>query len=90
MNDTIVNIKTNKQLKRDASQLAEKMGLSLSGVVNAFLRHYVQTQELHITVAPRMTTYLEKIITEAGKEKTYGPFATGKEAVDFLKLKAWK
>lgn len=59
---TIIHIKTDAQLKREAAETAKKMGFSLSAVVNGFLRNYVQTQELHITSAPQMTLYLESIL----------------------------
>lgn len=65
---TILNVKIDKSTKDQAAKLAGQMGLSLSAVVNSFLRNYIQTQELHVTAAPRMTPYLEKIIDRARRE----------------------
>ena len=81
---TVLNIKIDKATKQEAAKLAEKMGLSLSAVISSILRNYIQTQELHITAAPRLTPYLERIMAQAqtdfvaGKNVS-GPFRTARE-----------
>lgn len=74
---TVLNIKIDKSTKEDAARLAGKMGLSLSGVVSSFLRNYIQTQELHVTAAPRMTPYLEKVVEMAKKDWAVGKNISG-------------
>lgn len=81
---TVLNIKIDPLTKKDAAKLANNMGLSLSAVVNSFLRNYIQTQELHITAAPRMTPYLEKIVAMAREDWALGknissPFTTSEQ-----------
>ena len=86
---TIIHIKTDKELKKEAGETAKRMGFSLGSVINSFLRHYVQTQELHITSAPRMTPYLESILKETEADivsgKNLSPvFSVAKKAIKYL------
>lgn len=86
---TVINFKIDKATKEEATELAERMGISLSAVMHSFLRHFIQTQELHITAAPRMTPYLEKIIGQAEADwkagKNISPaFDNAKDAMKWL------
>jgi addiction module RelB/DinJ family antitoxin len=89
---TILNVKIDPLTKKAAAKVADRMGLSLSAVVVSFLRNYIQTQELHITAAPRMTPYLEKVVETARKDwiagkNISGPFETDEQLEKhFLKL----
>ena len=66
---TMMNIKIDKGLKTKAAALADAMGFNLSSVVSAMLRNFVTTQEFSVSMAPRMTPYLESAIKEVMKEK---------------------
>lgn len=66
---TMMNIKIDKNLKTKAAKLADDMGFNLSSVIAAMLRNFVTTQELSVSMAPRMTPYLEGAIREVMKEK---------------------
>jgi len=66
---TMMNVKIDKTLKEKAAALADAMGFNLSSVVSAMLRNFVTTKELNISMAPRMTPYLEGVIREVMKEK---------------------
>lgn len=85
---TQVNLKLDPKIKSAATKRAREFGLSLSAVVNATLRQFANTGELHITSYHRMTPYLEKIIGEALKEysagKTAGPFDSAQEMIKSL------
>lgn len=69
---TVINIKTDKKLKEQASKLAKEMGFTLSSVINATLYNFVKNRELHITETPRMTPYLESIVAEARRDYKAG------------------
>lgn len=69
---TVINIKTDKKLKEEASKLAKEMGFTLSSVINATLFNFVKSRELYITDAPRMTPYLEGIVAEAKRDYKAG------------------
>jgi addiction module RelB/DinJ family antitoxin len=85
---TQVNLKIDSQVKERAQKRAEELGLSLSAVVNATLSQFARTGELQLSVAPRMTPYLEKLVAEARKEylagETSGPFSTADELMKHL------
>ena len=86
---TILNIKTDKVLKKHAQETAEELGIPLSTAINAFLKQFVREKEITLSANEYTPTpYLQKIIVEARKEysegKSSGPF-TGKELIAHLK-----
>lgn len=66
---TMMNVKIDKSLKEKAAALADAMGFNLSSVVSAMLRNFVTTREFSVSMAPKMTPYLEGVIREVMKEK---------------------
>ena len=59
---TVINIKTDKEVKKNAQELAQKLGLSLSDVINAALRNFIRTREVYFSDIPRMTPEFEKLL----------------------------
>lgn len=57
---TVINIKTDKEVKQNAQKVAEELGLSLSTVINAYLKQFVRSKEVHFSAASHMTPELEK------------------------------
>jgi antitoxin component of RelBE/YafQ-DinJ toxin-antitoxin module len=53
--DTTMLIKTKKDLKSQAQELAQDLGLSLTDVVNASLRQFVVNQGITISKIPMET-----------------------------------
>ena len=47
---TIINIKTEKSLKRAAQETAEELGVPLSTAINAFLKQFVRDKEITFSV----------------------------------------
>lgn len=84
---TIINFKIEKEVKENAQELAKKLGVSLSDVLNASLRNFIKTRK--VPVSYTMTKELEDIIEEAEKDRAlnrnWSPrFETAKEAIDYL------
>jgi addiction module RelB/DinJ family antitoxin len=50
MNTALINIKTDPAIKKQAQELAQKLGLSLSSIINAYLRQLIRTKTLHLTL----------------------------------------
>lgn len=50
--DTTILIKTNKDIKLKAQELAQDLGLSLTDVINASLRQFVVNQGITISKIP--------------------------------------
>ena len=59
---TVINIKTDKEVKKNAQELAQKLGLSLSDVINAALRNFIRTRGVYFSDIPRMTPEFEKLL----------------------------
>jgi len=65
---TVINIKTEKEIKENAQKIAKDLGISLSDVVNASLRNFIKTREVHFSAVPRMTEELERFIGRFEKD----------------------
>jgi addiction module RelB/DinJ family antitoxin len=85
---TQVNLKIDSSVKRDAQKRAAELGLSLSSLVNVTLKQFARTGEIQLSVAPKMTPYLESLVTDARLEfeagKTQGPFKTAEAMIKSL------
>ena len=86
---TVINIKTDRDVKRGAQKVAEELGLSLSTVINAYLRQFVRNKEIHLSTAPHMSPELEKFLGKVEKDiaagKNFsGPFSSGEEMDSWL------
>ncbi|MEK7125293.1 MAG: hypothetical protein AAB880_00045 [Patescibacteria group bacterium] len=50
MNNAIINIRSKTNIKKKAKKKAERLGLSLSGVLNGLLQDFVATKDFHISL----------------------------------------
>jgi len=86
---TIINIKTDKEVKENAQKVAADLGLTLSAVVNASLKQFIRSKEVYFSAIPRMTPGLEELIGRVQKDYSSGKnispvFNNAKEALDYL------
>lgn len=58
----IINVKTETAVKRDAQRVAGELGLSLSAVINAYLRQFVRNREVAFSLTSRMSPELETLL----------------------------
>lgn len=87
-NTTVINIKTDIRVKKQAQKIASDLGLSLSGVINGYLKQFVRTKTVIFTLEESIPTeYLQDAIKSAELDrktnKTHS-FKTNKAAIDFL------
>lgn len=87
---TILNVKLDKRLKRDAQALAEEIGVPLSTVVIANLKEFVRSRSLTLAAMPRLKTEVEAEIGRALAEHAANPkaapqFTSPKAAADYLR-----
>jgi len=59
---TVINIKTDREVKEKAQKVASDLGFSLSAVVNAYLKQLVRNKEVYFGVIPTMSSELEKLL----------------------------
>lgn len=89
---TATYIKLDTQVKQQSQILAEKLGLSLSAMVNVQLKQAVRDQRVELSVEfppEQMTPALEKKLAKIDKDiKTgknlVGPFRTAEELDQFF------
>ena len=86
---TVIHIKTDPELKETARNLAEKLGLTLSDVLNAALRNFILTREVVFSDVPKMTPEFEKKLEKIENDIKHGrnlspAFKTMDEAIEYL------
>jgi addiction module RelB/DinJ family antitoxin len=89
MSKTVLNIKTDVSVKRQAQDLARELGVPLSTVVNAYLKEFIREKELRLSASPRLRPSVEKelkkLIDEADRGMHISPeFSSAEEAIAYL------
>lgn len=91
MNSTILNIKIDPVVKKKAKKIASNLGLTLSGVLNAYLRQFIRNKTVYFTLNEESPSpYLLKMLKESEEQIKRGEvysFDDPKEAFEFLKKK---
>lgn len=83
---TVIHIKADKEVKKNAQKAAKDLGLSLSDVINAALRNFIRTREVVFSDIPQMTPELEKIVEKAEEDiKHNRNISRYKSAKEFIK-----
>ena len=88
---TVLNIKTDKEVKEGAQLLAKHMGIPLSTVVNAYLKEFITSGEVRLTREPKLlpsvAARLEKHVAEAKQGKNLSPaFSSVDQLEKYLKI----
>ncbi len=83
----IINLKTDPKLKAQAAKTANKLGVSISAVLNNELRRFATEQSVvfDLPESPNPTT--EELLKSSKKQidqGDYHKFNTNKQAIDFL------
>lgn len=89
MNDTIINIKTNADIKERAQAVAQELGLSLSAIINAYLRQIIRTKTVSFSASDEEPTeYLLEMLRQSKndiKNKKISPaFSDSSDALKWL------
>lgn len=87
--NTVIHIKANREVKENAQKIAQKLGLSLTDVINASLRNFIQTRTVIFTDIPTIIPQFEKKLDRIEKDikegKNLSPgFINVKDATDYL------
>lgn len=90
MNAQVITIKVDPVTKKQAQNLAKELGLSLSGVLKGFLKHFIRTKTITFSAREEEipNEYFKRTLAKARKNWREGKgspiFHTGKEAVKWL------
>ena len=83
--NTTVSIRLDKAVKDSAQAVASSAGLTLSALINSYLRQVAASRRIEIYAPEPMTPHLEKLIAEVETEiatgQVSGPFD---DVEDFL------
>ncbi|MBP6881361.1 MAG: type II toxin-antitoxin system RelB/DinJ family antitoxin [Candidatus Pacebacteria bacterium] len=86
--NTVISVKVDKEIKKQAQEIAKSVGIPLSTLINAYLRQLVVTRKVELYAPEQMTPEMEKLIARAEKEiaagEISGPFKTSEEFVASL------
>ena len=89
MSNTSISIKTDSKTKDRAQETARELGLSLSEVINNFLKKFIKTKravfnELEETPNEKTRALLKQAEDDYKNGKASPAFKTGEEAVAWL------
>lgn len=88
MNTASILIKTDPKVKTKAQKTAERMGLSLTSVINHYLKHFITTETITFSTRDGIPNqYMIDSLKESEEDIKAGrviAFKTGREALDYL------
>lgn len=88
MNTAVIITKTDPEVKNKAQKIAKAIGVSLSSIINAYLKQLIRTRRVEFDLEEEPSEYLIKQIRKAEKNIREGKVSpalkTGKEAVEWL------
>ena len=89
MNNTVITIKIDRETKKAAQELAADAGLTLSSLINSYLKQVTATRHIDLHIPRKMAPKLEKMLGEAEQDivagRTIGPFNNAEEMIKALK-----
>lgn len=85
---TVINVKTDKDLKNKAQKLAKNLGLPLGTVINAYLREFVR--ERRIVFSEPSISKARKFEADGIKTHLASESSLAKDWLSLVEQKAWK
>lgn len=65
---TLINIKADQEVKIKAKKIAQNLGLSLSAIINAYLKQFIRNKSVYFSATPNMSKELEDILGNIEKD----------------------
>jgi len=65
MYNAVINIKTELETKNKAQHLASELGISLSALINAYLKQIVRAKKVELSIGETPSDYLITIMKKA-------------------------
>ena len=89
MSKTLINIKTDTKVKKEAQKIAKELGVPLSTVVNAYLKEFVRERSVRLSLDPQPRPEVVKMLHEASEDfkkgkNISGPFETAEDMIKSL------
>ena len=83
----VINLKTDPELKRLAAKTADRLGISISAILNNELRRFTSEQSVVFDIPEVPNEQTAKMLAASKKEidsGDYHKFASNKKAVEYL------
>lgn len=86
---TLINIKADREVKKRAQKVAAELGIPLSTIINAYLKQFIQTKEVHFYTEGRLKAAvkkrLDRLVKDAREGKNLSPvFESAEKAIQYL------
>lgn len=82
---SVINVRVDDDVKASAKEVAESAGLTLSALINSYLKQVSYTRRIELFAPESMTPKLEGLIAEVEKERRHGKVSRSFSSVeDFL------
>lgn len=78
----VISIKVDSDIKTVAQEIAKSAGLTLSSLVNSYLRQIAATRRIELYAPEPMTPHLENLIAEVEAELKTGKASKGFTSAD--------
>ena len=85
MNTTVINIRTQPDVKKAAQKVASDLGLNLSALINGFLKQLIKTKAINLKVSEEPSEYLINSIKEAEEDIKAGRVISFKDLPSNIK-----
>lgn len=82
MNTAVINIKTDPVVKKKAQIVASEMGVSLSALVNGFLRHVIKTKTVTFSAREEPSAWMIKELKKSKEDIKKGSVSPSFDNVD--------
>ena len=85
-----INIKADKDVKQKAQKVAERLGMPLSTIINAYLNQFIRTKEIHFYLEGELKLSVKRRLDRLQKEAMAGKnlsptFSNADEAIRYLR-----
>jgi addiction module RelB/DinJ family antitoxin len=84
MNTTSLHIKIEPDVKVQAQEIADELGLSLSAVVKALLKQFIRTKHLSVGASEIPSDYLIRSLKQSDEDIKVGRVTSFKDGRDAL------
>ena len=86
---TVLNVKTDKEVKEKAQKIAKEMGIPLSVVVNSYLKSFIKERSFTASLEPQLKDEvweeMKRAVLDAKKGKNVSPvFDNAEDAIRWL------
>jgi DNA-damage-inducible protein J len=82
MNNTVISVKVDKNVKKSAQEVAKSAGLNLSTIINSYLRQIIATRHIDIYSPEQMSPNLEKLISKLETDLKKGNISSKYSNID--------